>query len=605
MKKVLINKIEISNFKGIANGSISFDSGINTISAKNGEGKTTIKNAFEWVLCQNVSDILPTLNNKEIPNLTTTVCVYLNINDCEYKLERISKGKYQIDNESKRQNKITNENTYKIDDIELKEKDYKEKLANILGNGVFENLVILTDKEYFNTDTIKFKWNDRRKVLFDICGVKNAINDIIEKEEFNNIRNYIKKGYATSDIKSMLSKEKKEYKASQNKNNILIEQKSLELQELEKINFEEIENQLKKSTSKLEKLQNSSKKENQIEQLNQLQDKLLEYSREMTNQHSKFTIEHSNQEKLVKELYNDCTSLQIDVKISQDNVSSLQVNLDVVSNIQDTCPTCNRKYDDEYINNLKQSQKEKLDELEKKIALAKSEYYDILQKYNKKVEEYNNQNKILQEMKFIPNKELENNIINTKTAIEQAKTTTLNNLSNEQISSLKNEISSLTRELAKKDFITKGQNSIAMWKMQNKELSDKIVDLERKEQELSNYVKRETEIILDTVNEKFKNGVSWALYKEIYKGGEGGIEEDCTCMYNKTRYNSLSNGEKNIANLETIKVLQNHFGVNLPIFSDNAESITIPYKLDNQVIELKVDKNSELKNMTKIRDIYC
>src|SRR5699024_6278037 len=108
-----------------------------------------------------------------------------------------------------------NESTYTIDGIELKEKDYKAKLADLLGAGAFDNLQILTDKDFFNTDTIKFKWSDRRKILFEICGIKNAVQEIIKKDQYNGIREYIIKGYATSDIKSMLTKEKKGYKDTQ------------------------------------------------------------------------------------------------------------------------------------------------------------------------------------------------------------------------------------------------------------------------------------------------------------------------------------------------------------------------------------------------------
>lgn len=604
MNKVLVNKIEISNFKGIASAVFTFESGINKISAENGAGKTTIKSAFEWCLCQNVPDVLPMLNNKEIPNLTTSVNIYLSINDCEYKLERVSKGKYQLNRETNTMNKVTNENTYKIDDIELKEKDYKEKLANLLGNGTFENLVILTDKEYFNTDTPKFKWNDRRKMLFELCGVKNAVKDIVTKEEFKDIQNYILKGYATSDIKSMLAKEKKGYKETQTKNNILIEQKTLELNELSSINFEDLENQLRKCTNKLEKLQNASKQESQTEQLNELQNKLLEYSREMSKAQANFTTEYSNQERLVNVLYNDCKTLKIDVDVAKDTVTELQVKLNAITNIQDTCPTCNRKYEQEYIDQLIENHQQEKSEIESKLESAKLELADITNKYNKKVEEYNTQAEILHKMQFVPDKELEDSILATKSAIEQAKATTLNNLSAEQVLALKNEISSITKELGKKEFIEKAKNSITMWKNQCKELSDKIVAVERKEQALTNYVKQETDIIVDTVNDKFKNGVSWALYKEIYKNGDGGIEEDCVCMYNNKRYSSLSNGEKNIANLEVVKTLQEYFGVNLPIFSDNAESITIPYNVDNQIVELFAKKGAKLENVVKIESIY-
>lgn len=604
MNKVEIKQIQINNFKGIAKAVFNFNSGINKISAENGAGKTTVKNAFEWCLCQNVKDILPMLNNKEIPNLTTNVIVDLNINNCDYKLERISRGKYQLNKESNTMNKVSNECTYKIDDIELKEKDYKEKLANILGNGTFENLVMLTDKEYFNTDTTSFKWNNRRKLLYDLCGVKNAIQGIVEQDMFNGIKDYILKGYATSDIKSMLAKEKKGYKDTQNKNNILIEQKILEVNELSNIDFDNIEKQLKTLNNKLDKLQTSSNIENQSEQLNELQSKLLECTREMSTLQTKFQIEYSNQERLVKTLYNDCKLFKLDVDVANDNVSTLQVKLNNIADMQETCPICGRKFDQEYIDNINKTHQQEKNDISDKLEIKKLELIDATNKYNKKVEEYNMQLEIMKTMQFIPPKELEDSVLATKLTIEQVKAKNLSNLSNEQVLSLKNQILSLTKELGKKELLEKSKNMITMWKNQNKEIADKIILVERKENALVEYVRQETNIISKTINDKFSNGITWALFKETYKNGDGGLEEDCVCMYNNKRYSSLSNGERNIANLEVVKTLQNYFGVNLPIFSDNAESITIPYNLDNQLIELFAKKGCKLDNVVKIESIY-
>ena len=128
MNKVIIKNISVENFKGLAKAEMNFDEKENKIAGENGSGKSTIKNAFEWLLCQNVADVLPMLNNKEIPNLTTNVVATLEINGFEYKLSRTSKGKYQLNQETGVMNKITNESTYKIDDIELKEKEVLENV---------------------------------------------------------------------------------------------------------------------------------------------------------------------------------------------------------------------------------------------------------------------------------------------------------------------------------------------------------------------------------------------------------------------------------------------------------------------------------------------
>ncbi|MBQ5773569.1 MAG: AAA family ATPase, partial [Acetobacter sp.] len=111
MNKVVIKSIEIKNFKGIASFKTEFDPKLTKFYGCNGSGKSTIKNAWEWALCRNVSDYLPNLNNKEVPNLVTSVEVVLLVNDLEYILKRESKPKYK-DGE-----KVGNEAKYSIDTL--------------------------------------------------------------------------------------------------------------------------------------------------------------------------------------------------------------------------------------------------------------------------------------------------------------------------------------------------------------------------------------------------------------------------------------------------------------------------------------------------------
>lgn len=602
MKTVILKNIVLENFKGIAKGQFSFNDKVNKISAKNGEGKSSIKNAFEWVLCQNTIDVLPMLNNKEIPNLTTKVVAILDINGFEYKLQRVSKGKYQLNQETNTMNKVTNENTYSIDDIEMKEKDYKEKLADILGIGVFDNLQILTDKEYFNSDTTKFKWDNRRKILFEICGVDSALKDIIEKEKYAEIKPYIIKGFATSDIKSMLTKEKKGYKETQSKNNILIEQKTREITELSSIDFNKFEEDLKIAKEKLNKMLTSSQKENENAQINELQSKIFELNKEK----SKLEMEDFNKQNELKSksqsLYNECKNLNMQYEIENDTLNDLFGKLTQVNEPEKECPLCHRPYEIVITSEEIEKQKETLsNDIEKQKTLVDN----LLKQYNEKKSQFEQTKAEIDN--FVANaliNELNDSIKSIQIGLETAKATDLSNLSKEQQLDLESEISSLERELGKKVFIENGNKNIKDWKEENRDVADKIIEVEKKEKQLNDYVKEQTDLVVEKVNSKFTNGISWALYKEIYKNGEGGIEEDCVCMYQNKRYSSLSAGQKNIANIETIKVLQDYYGVNIVIFADNQESVTIPYETNGQVIELYAEKGKKLENVIKIDDVY-
>lgn len=604
MNTVIIKNITLENFKGLAKAEMTFDANETKIAGENGSGKSTIKNAFEWLLCQNVTDVLPMLDNKEIPNLTTKVVATLEINGFEYKLSRVSKGKYQLNQETGVMNKITNESTYTIDDIELKEKDYKAKLADLLGNGTFENLQILTDKDYFNTDSTKFKWSDRRKVLFEICGVKNAVKDIASKEEYKDIQEYLVKGYATSDIKSMLAKEKKGYKDTQTKNNILIEQKTKELTELSAIDFEEIETKLKIAKSKLNKILTSSKKENQSEQIAELQNELLKLNKQKSQLEMKDTSEQNALRVFMNTTYNECKNLELQHQIEVDKLNML-MNSRIDDEVETVCPYCHKPYDEEQQAKAQAEVKSLLEENDKLVEEQTKIVEELSQKFHSKKAQFDQTKEKLDN--FVANaeiKEIETRIVATQNALQSAKATDLNNLSNEQKTNLESQITGFERELAKLAFIEKAKTDIQTWKNNNKIVADRIISVEKKENALSKYVREQTDTIIETVNEKFSNGISWALYKEIYKNGGGGIEEDCVCMYNNKRYSSLSMGEKNIANLEVIKVLQDYYGIRLPIMCDNQETVTIPYKTDSQIIEFYAQKGARLENVTKIEQIY-
>lgn len=604
MNRVILKEIALTNFKGIASAKIIFDEKQTKLFGENGSGKTTIQNAFKWVLLQNVADVLPMLNNKEIPNLVTSVEAILEINGFEYKLSRTSKGKYQLNQETGKMNKVTNENSYKIDDIELKEKDYKAKLADLLGSGAFENLQILTDKDFFNTDTTNFKWTDRRKFLFDMCGVKDAVQDIISKDKYNDIKEYIIKGYATSDIKSMLAKEKKGYKSTQDKNNILIEQKTKEITELSTIDFEEIEKELKTAKSKLNKILSSSKKENQAEQINELQNQLIKLNKEKAQLEMKDINEQNALRTFMNTTYNECQNLKLQYQVEEDKLHDL-LNNQTDTEIKTECPYCGTPYTEEYIKELQEKAQSKIEESDRQVEKQTGIVRDIQEKYNSKKVQFEQTKEKLDNFKPSAEiKEVQDRILSTQEALQSAKATELTNLSNEQRTALETQISGLERELAKSTFIEKAKLDIHTWKNQNKEVADKIIAVEKKERNLADYVKEQTDTIVETINSRFSNGISWALYKETYKNGEGGIEEDCICMYNGKRYSSLSMGEKNKANLEVIKVLQDYYGVRLPIMCDNQETVTIPYNTDSQIIEFYAQKGKKLDNVVKIEEIH-
>lgn len=599
MNKVILKKIKIKNFKGIASYSVSFEDGSNKIEAQNGEGKTTIKKAWEWVLCQNVEDVVPNLDNKEITGLTTAVEIEILVNDVKYVLARERKDK--LDGNKV---KVSNDNIYKIDGMEIPQKQYQSQIANIIGNNTFDNLIIITDKKFFNSDTTKWKWTDRRKLLFKMCNVDEQIKDIKENPKYESIKEYIDKGYATSDIKSMFRKEKDTLKKEQDKNLILIEQKQKEIDEYLGIDFQEIGSKLATAKTKYTKMLNASKKENNSEVLKELQSKQSDLYNKLSKLQAK-KAQHIN-ELRSKSLaaYNEAMKLKFERETKLSDYKNTKETLDSYKVAQETiCPTCKQPLPAELIEKEKANRERLVEELEQQIETLLKDGTEIADKYNSKLQEYNTLTEQIKAESADGEDilALKAQISDLNSTLADTKQSSMNKLSNEELSNLGQTISSLEQEMAKLDYIKKGDKQIQVWKDESKEIADKIIAVEQKDYALQEFVKEQTDRISEIVNNKFANGISWSLYTMNYNGS---LEEDCICLYNNKRYSSLSNGEKDVADLEVVKTLQDYFDVNIVVFCDNEESVTLNYNIDRQNIGLYAVKNAKLKGCVKITDLY-
>lgn len=599
MNKVILKKIKIKNFKGIASYSVSFEDGSNKIEAQNGEGKTTIKKAWEWVLCQNVEDVVPNLDNKEITGLTTAVEIEILVNDVKYVLARERKDK--LDGNKV---KVSNDNIYKIDGMEIPQKQYQSQIANIIGNNTFENLIIVTDKKFFNSDTTKWKWTDRRKLLFKMCNVDEQIKDIKENPKYESIKEYIDKGYATSDIKSMFRKEKETLKKEQDKNLILIAQKQKEIDEYLGIDFQEVASKLATAKTKFTKMLNASKKENNSEVLKELQSK-------QSDLYNKLSKLQANKAQHINELrskslaaYNEAMKLKFERETKLSDYKNTKETLDSYKVAQETiCPTCKQPLPAELIEKEKANRERLVEELKQQIETLLKDGTEIAEKYNSKLQEYNTLTEQIKSESADGEDilVLKTQISDLNSTLADTKQSSMNKLSKEELSNLEQTISSLEQEIAKLDYIKKGDKQIQVWKDESKEIADKIITVEQKDYALQEFVKEQTDRISEIVNSKFSNGISWSLYTMNYNGS---LEEDCICLYNNKRYSSLSNGEKDVADLEVIKTLQDYFDVNIVVFCDNEESVTLNYNIDRQNIGLYAVKNAKLKGCVKITDLY-
>ena len=166
---IKLKKLIIKNFKGIKDLTVDFGN-ITTISADNAKGKTSIFDAFSWLLFgKDSSDrkdfSLQPLdeNNNIIHHLDTVVTGILDIDGNTKELSRILKENWRKARGKAEQELKGTSTTYEVDGIPVKQKEYQEIINSIVDEKIFK---MVTNPFNFNS----LKWTEQRKILLDITG---------------------------------------------------------------------------------------------------------------------------------------------------------------------------------------------------------------------------------------------------------------------------------------------------------------------------------------------------------------------------------------------------------------------------------------------------
>lgn len=169
MSKITLKKMSLLNFKGIKNLTIYFDANTN-IYGDNGTGKTTIFDAFTWLLFGKNSEDkkdfeIKTLDqkNKVIPKIDHEVSAELGVDGDIITIKRTLREKWVKTRGALEAEFTGNETLYYWNEVPLSMKEFQNKVSEILDEQVFK---LITSPTAFNA----MKWQDRRDVLVKIVG---------------------------------------------------------------------------------------------------------------------------------------------------------------------------------------------------------------------------------------------------------------------------------------------------------------------------------------------------------------------------------------------------------------------------------------------------
>lgn len=168
-----INTLRLENFQGIKSAAFDFDGKSASIYGDNATGKTTVFNAVTWLLFGSPSTGAKGYTPKTRDQYGGDVHYLAHSAEASFSLEdgrMITLQKVFHENYKKKRGAAAEEFSghsvdFYIDGVPVKEKEYTASLLEFCGGP--EQMKILTMPHYFAED---MTWEARRKILLDVCG---------------------------------------------------------------------------------------------------------------------------------------------------------------------------------------------------------------------------------------------------------------------------------------------------------------------------------------------------------------------------------------------------------------------------------------------------
>lgn len=622
-----LTQLNLQNFKGIEFGDFRFTN--NTIiRGDNATGKTTVFDALCWLLfgkdsLDRADFQIKTLKNGEpVHNVNHMVqAAFDNEDGTGFTLKRIYREKYS--NPRGGEVKLTGHTTdYFINDVPSKEKEYKAFINNMINEDVFK---LITNPLFFNE---QYTWQNRRKLLLEMCGDVDDASVINSKEELKRLTDLLN-GRSVDEQRKIIASKKTAINKELDMIPVRIDEAvkckptPLEAEQKLKDDIATIETAIKQLEEDKSVIINGLDGAERTAKIREVKRKLADRKSQLMNEHTdkERRLEHEYKLSLVqlqmaeseRDRYKD-REYELDSQIKQEEarIDKLQAEFDDFNQSQfnkELCPTCGQKLPASKYEELQtifnQSKAVKLEEWQALIDSAKAlkqnyiEQKEIMQVKAdgmcSQIEELSNSKNAKQKaMNEVGEVDLDNDVqVNDLKAELFMLELDEDNTSDDQLKRIDSELSELAdkrsalqTELTKYDVIrdiTKRINELEQEQQRfinEKNLVDETAFL------LDEFVKAKVEMLEDTINKHF----TITTFKMANVLVNGSVEDCCETMVDGVPYRSLNNAARINAGIDIINALTKFYNVTAPVFIDNAEAVTKFVNCNSQTVKLIVDE---------------
>jgi len=627
-----LKQMQIENFKGIKSFALDLDGNNCVIKAENGIGKTTIYDAFLWLLFGKNSEgktdsgkgrfELRPLDgdNQPIKGLVLAIEAVIEFDGVVHTFkkehhEKVVKGSLR-----------GYETLCWIDEVPKKVGEYGEYIGELISEDTFK---LLTDLTYFNS---KMHWKERRAVLLDIAG------EIGTPEGFDELIAALN-GRTVDEYKKVLAEQKKRMVKERNEINPRIDELQRGLDDYAGSDTSELESKrdaIQAEIAELDTKRNdlfAQEKERQanIEKLNSLKAQKLTREAELNNDTTGIQGLLDKKAKIEKGI-SGCRQAVADVETAikaeesaiKNDQAEMQSAMSRLTGIRDeytqaseapaddTCYACSQKLPQDKLAENNQKRQDKLAEIAKRGDEIKQDVNNCkasIAEHEAKIKDLNDQlekaNIKLQEgldYQAVEVKKLDAQIDSNHTTPPQEDITwqsickdidlaevEIGEPVTDQLEAIEadrtaknNELAEINSSLSKADRMKQDKARIEELEAKEKELAQSIADVDKQLADIEQYNATYSEMIESAVNGKFKH-VKFKLFSELLNGG---LDDCCDATLDGIAYSDMSTGQRIFVGIDIVNVLSAHYNLSVPLFIDHAESLTLPIEANSQTVEL-------------------
>lgn len=673
--KLKIRSLHMENFKGIKSLDVNF-SNKTSIKGQNAAGKTTVFDAFTWLLFNKNSageekfNVRPLdKDGNRIDNVEIKVVAVLDVDGKEMELSKIQKQNWVKKSGTDTVTLQGNVNSFEIDGYPKSEADFK---AYVSGLAQSEDMFkMLTNPQYFSS----LKWKDQRDILMrlatDVSDVELAQTDA----KYAPLLGELEKAPSTDDIRAKFSKALSGWKKKQAEIPVRIDEA-----EKSKVDVDVAEQELAKVDLVRRIAECGKKMENAGSALGDLRSKEMQLQFDMSGMEQTMNRELSNKRSIMDAELRDCknelehfaVTISLKEKQISDNEKTItdadaerkklgeQYNSEKAKAFDETpylfdeskwifdesttvCSLCGQKLPADKIEQLKTDFEERKTkakaDAKRKLNDSKSDFITQKESNLEEIKADGFAKKNLIEELTKKNADLQMEIDSLKKQ-EQGTFTNKEELckllseipaeadysQNEEYVKLKTEHDKILADIAKVEsegadkvvtdlkaekadlqsqleevnkVIAQAANNVAIddrietLRDEQKEIGQKVADQEQMLYLLEEFIRFKLDKVSESINSHFKT-VNFKLFEMQLNGG---MKDCCECTVNGVPYSALNSGHRIVAGLDIIRSLSELYGVSVPIFVDNAESLNefnVP-DMDAQLILLSVSADKQLK----------